>query len=124
MNESCFQDQKQFVTRRLIFPWQQNVFSIGLNTHLVTHAKTGALCPQNSFRVAAKNNSAACLGKRDVEVRRCSAVNWSQLLAHKRRRIYLSLTRRIFLSGWKFHSKSHRGLAIAVGFHLAKETIL
>ena len=112
------------MTWRLIFSRQQHIFGVGADAFFVAHAKPGAFSPEDSFRITTENESAARLGKGNVNMRRKPAVDGCQLLPHKRGRVYLRLSWRILLSGGQLETESDRGLAIAVGFDFAKEAIL
>src|ERR1041385_6659285 len=99
MHERRLKNQKQLTAGLFVVAWQQHVFQIGVQSLLVSEAKTITLATENSFGIATKNESATGLRKREIEMRCEAAIDRRQLLSHERRHIDLTLARSLVLAG-------------------------
>src|SRR5215510_7362757 len=79
VNESRFENQKQFTARLLILAGKKHVLEIRVQSLLVTHSKPIAFGAENCFRVSAKNKTTTRLGEREIEMRRQSSADRREL---------------------------------------------
>src|SRR5688572_26727382 len=92
MNESCFEDEKQFPARFLRIAGE-HVLQISTYPLFVSHPKPVSFAPEDHFGIATKDYPATCLRECEIEVRREPAIYRRQLLANKCRHINLSRRR-------------------------------